>query len=128
MLRATSTWVRYPCTRDEEDECPAGARGGPRGSRASGSRAEVGIPAAASAARHAGAAAREPAGEADDERAATFGAHRAVPLAEGSDEGPVLRGRGAGADRRGGDGDRPPDGGYGPRDPAREGQDGSDAG
>ena len=68
------------------------------------------------------------AGEARREREAALGQDRAVPLAEGSHQGPVLRRRGAGADRRGRDGHRRADGGHGPRDPAREGQDRVDAG
>ena len=56
------------------------------------------------------------------------GEDRAVPLAEGSDQGPVLGRRGAGPDRRGCDRHRARDGEHRPRDPAGEGQDRADAG
>ena len=52
------------------------------------------------------AAARVRAGEADRVREAARGEDRAVPLKEGSHQGPVLGCRGAGADFRGGHGSR----------------------
>ena len=87
-----------------------------------------GAAAAAPGTRRAGAAARGAAGEADREREDAVREGRGVPLAEGSDQGPVLGRRGAGADRRSGDGDRRADGRHRARDPAGEGQDRADAG
>src|ERR671936_841971 len=50
-----------------------------------------------------------------------------VTLAEGGHQGPVLGGRGAGADRGGGERDRRADGRHGACDPACQGQDRADA-
>src|SRR5919201_2570213 len=82
--------------RQARDAGPASRRRRPRGSGAAGARAQVGAPAAAAGPRYPGAAARGSAAEADGERAAAVGANRAVPLAEGSDQGAILRRRGAG--------------------------------
>ena len=103
-----------------------GAGGRPRGSRASGARAQVRRPAAAPGARPQVAELEAAAGEARRVREAAFGQDRGVPLAEGGHQGAVLRRRGAGADRRGGDGDRRADGRHRARDPAGEGQDRAD--
>src|SRR6266516_1251141 len=107
---------------------PPGARRGPRGSRAAGARAQGRGAAAAAGARPAGEGTRGAAGEARRLREAAAGEDRGVPLAEGSDQGAVLGRGGPGEDRRGGDGDRRADVRHGPRDPARKGQDGADAG
>ena len=73
-------------------------------------------------------AARAAAAEPDRPGAAAVGEGRVVPHPEGGREGAVLRGRGAGADRRGDD--RPGRGDVGRRAgaPARPGQDRADAG
>ena len=99
-----------------------------RGSRAPGARAQVGRPAAAAGPRRPGAAARGPAGAARAEREGALRADRVVPVAEGSDEGAVLGGGGAGAHQRGRDGARRQDVGRRRGDRAREGEDRGDAG
>ena len=66
--------------------------------------------------------ARGPAGEARREREDALREDRVVPERERGHQGAVLGGRGLGADRRGVDRDRRPDGRYGPGDlsaPAR---------
>src|SRR5579884_1259631 len=114
--------------RQARDAGAAGGRRRARGSRAAGAAEEGGGPAAAAGARRAGEAARGPAAEADRVAAVARDAHRGVPVAEGSDQGAVLGGRGAGSDRRGRDRDRPRHAGHRPRDRARAGEDGADAG
>ena len=107
-------------TRPARRSGPAGRISHAR--RSSGRRS----PAAAPGPRPAGPGSGIATGEAHRERAAAEREDRGVPLAEGSDQGPVLGRRGAGADRRGGDRDRRADGRHRPRDPAREGQDRAD--
>ena len=68
-----------------------------------------------------------PAGAAHRERAAPAPEDRAVPDEEGSHQGAVLRGRGAGPDLRGGQRRRRGDGRPRARDAARRGQDGEHA-
>ena len=75
----------------------------PRGPRAHGARAQGADPGPAPGARHADRRARAAAAEPDRPGAAPVGEGRVVPHPEGGREGPVLRGRGAGADRRGDD-------------------------
>src|SRR6266566_597156 len=106
---------------------PPGALAEPRGSRPPGTRAQVRGAAAAPGARRADQAARSSAGEARRERATALDTGRGLPLREGSDQGAVLGRRGPGADRRGCDWNRRPDGRYGRGDSARTGQDGRDA-
>ena len=114
--------------RQARDAGAPGRRREPRGSRAAGARAQGGGAAAASGARHAGAAAPEPAGRADRLAAAARGEDRVVPLREGSHQGAVLGGAGAGEDRRGRDGHRPRHAGHRHGDPARARQDRGAAG
>ena len=73
-------------------------------------------------------AARAAAAEPDRPGAAAVGEGRVVPHPEGGREGAVLRGRGAGADRRGDDRPGRGDVGRRARAPARAGQDRADAG
>src|SRR5215212_3673362 len=101
---------------------------GTRGSRPAGTGTKIRGSATAPGARHAGEAARSPAGEARRERTTTVRAGGVLPLREGSDEGSVFGRRSAGADRRGGNGDRRPDGRHGRRDPACAREDAGDAG
>ena len=86
-----------------------GAQGEPRGSRARGAHPQGGDPGPARRDHAAGPAARGAAAEARRGREAALDEGRAVPHAEGSDQGAVLGRRGAGADRRGRDRDLEPD-------------------
>ena len=95
---------------------------GPHGARAQDARADR-----APDARRAGQGARGPAGAADRERAEAAPEDRAVPHQEGGHQGAVLGRRGPGADRRGRLRRRRGDGRPRAGDAARRGQDRADA-
>ncbi|CAA9485870.1 MAG: Suppressor of sigma54-dependent transcription, PspA-like, partial [uncultured Solirubrobacterales bacterium] len=102
---------------------PPGARAEQRGARPRRPRAQGRPPGRAPVARRAGHRARAPAGAAHPERAEAAPEDRGFPHQEGGHQGPVLGGRGAGPDLRGGDRRGRADGRPRPRHPARRGQD-----
>ena len=92
---------------------------GPRGPRPHRARAQEVRADRAAVARPAGRRAREPAGAADRQGAEAAHEDRAVPHQEGGHQGAVLRRRGPGADLRGRDRRRRGDGRRRARDAAR---------
>ena len=102
--------LQYTSMQQQVDKLDGQARDALKASREDLAREaltrKAAVQGAAAGHHDPGPAARGAAAEADRGRAHAAGEGRVVPHAEGSHQGAVLRGRGAGADQRGGDRDR----------------------